>query len=164
LKGYIENPAYYLKDDIRSALALDHLMLTHGWRRYDVPKVVKGNTAIPTISHQTSFAFTGSVKNLNLFRSQPVADSEVFIMAEGGDMGIKTTDENGRFAFRDFEYADSTSYFIQALNSKGSNRVELALDGELFPKLIHAPLLTPNPPLAPVSYSKRSEICAKGGF
>ena len=36
LKGYIENPAYYLHNDA----AMDLLMMTHGWRRYNVPEVV----------------------------------------------------------------------------------------------------------------------------
>ncbi|MCL1932478.1 MAG: TonB-dependent receptor plug domain-containing protein [Candidatus Azobacteroides sp.] len=136
LKGYIENPAYYLRDDIRSETALDYLMMTHGWRRYDIPEVVNGNNAIPEIPYQTSFVFTGSVKNLNLFRSRPVAGSEILMMAER-DILSATTDENGRFTFRDFEYPDSTRYFIQALTGKGSNRVELVLDRDTFPKPIH---------------------------
>jgi len=137
LKGYIENPAYYLRDDIQAETALDYLMMTHGWRRYDVPEVVKGNNAIPGIPYQTSFVFTGNVKNLNLIRSRQVAGSEISMMA-GREILSTTTDENGQFTFRDFEYPDSTRYFIQALSGKGSNRVELVLDRETFPKPVHA--------------------------
>ena len=138
LKGYIENPAYYLQDDIKSTVALDYLMLTHGWRRYNTPEVVKGNTVIPSIPYQTGYTFAGSVKNLNLLRSGPVSGSEVIMMAER-DIGTTSTDGTGRFTFRDFEYPDSTKYFIQALGSTGSNRVELVLDRDSFPSLIHAP-------------------------
>jgi len=142
LKGYIENPAYYLRDDIQAETAMDYLMMTHGWRRYDVPEVVKGNNATPGIPYQTSFVFTGNVKNLNLIRSRTVAGSEISMMA-GREILSTTTDENGQFTFRDFEYPDSTRYFIQALTGKGSNRVELVLDRETFPKPVHA-IQSPN--------------------
>ena len=36
LRGHIENPAYYFRDDIEAALSLDMLMITQGWRRYDI--------------------------------------------------------------------------------------------------------------------------------
>lgn len=36
LKGYIENPGYYLeKDDEEHRMACDLLMMVHAWRRYD---------------------------------------------------------------------------------------------------------------------------------
>ncbi|HSO88696.1 MAG TPA: hypothetical protein VLQ91_19240, partial [Draconibacterium sp.] len=36
LKGNIENPAYYFKDDsLTTQLALDNLMLTHGYREFE---------------------------------------------------------------------------------------------------------------------------------
>lgn len=138
LKGYIDNPAYYLQDDKKSMTALDYLMMTHGWRRYDVPEVVKGNMVFPQIPYQASQQLAGSVKSVSL--SRPISDSEVLIVVEQ-DMGSTITDESGRFTMRDFEYSDSTSYFIQALGKKGRNRVQLTLDDELFPLLVHTPLM-----------------------
>ena len=136
LKGYIENPAWYLQDDSRSAVALDYLMLTHGWRRYAVPEVAKGNLQYPEIPFQTSQSITGSVKSL--VQSRPIPDSEILITADG-NFGVTTTNANGIFTVQDFEFPDSTSYYIRALNARGSNRVELFLDNELFPYLAHAP-------------------------
>ncbi len=44
LKGYIESPMSYMqKDDQDSNAALDVLMMTQGWRRYNVPGVLKDN-------------------------------------------------------------------------------------------------------------------------
>ncbi|MDR2809021.1 MAG: TonB-dependent receptor plug domain-containing protein [Tannerellaceae bacterium] len=141
LKGYIENPAWYLQDNAESSTALDYLMLTHGWRRYAVPEVIKGNPAYPQTPFQTSQEIRGLVKNPA--RSKPEAGSEVLIMPKDGitdqDFGLTLTDENGAFLFTDFEYPDGTSYFIQALNKKGSKQVELVLNRESFPKPVHAP-------------------------
>jgi hypothetical protein len=137
LKGYIENPAYYLQDNAESAIALDYLMMTHGWRRYNFPEVVKGNLSYPQIPYQSGQAISGQVKSL--ISSRSVSNSEISIMTKDGFLGSTTTDENGRFMFQGFEYPDSTLYFVQALNNRGSDRIELMIDEEQFPKPIHAP-------------------------
>ena len=137
LKGYIENPAYYLMDNQESAIALDYLMLTHGWRRYNIPEVVKENYETPRIPFQTSQRISGKLQGG--IRSRPVPDSEILIMAKEGDFGLTKTDENGKFIFDNFEYPDSTSYFVQALDSRASYLIEPVLNDESFPKLTHAP-------------------------
>lgn len=53
LKGYIEQPAWYFADRGRSGY-LDLLMLTQGWRRYDIQKALKGNTEKVSICPETS--------------------------------------------------------------------------------------------------------------
>jgi len=137
LKGYIENPAYYLQDNAESATALDNLMLKREWKRYNIPEVVKGNYESPQIPIQTSQEISGKVKSLNRFK--PVAGSALSFIVKGGGYGLAITDKNGTFKFEDFEYPDSATYFIQALGQKGSDRVKLVLDDELFPKPVHAP-------------------------
>ena len=147
LKGYIENPACYLQDNHKSVIALDYLMMTHGWRRYNIPKAVKGNPDYPQIPYQITQEISGQVKSPGL--SRPVSDSEISIMTEDGFWGLTLTDEQGSFIFRDFEYPDSTSYFVQALNKRGSDRIELVLDRELFPPLIYA-LQSPITPISSI--------------
>jgi hypothetical protein len=136
LKGYIENPAYYLQNNNESAIALDYLMMTHGWRRYDIPEVVKGNPSYPQIPYQTSQEISGLIKSLIL--SRPVANSEISVMTKDRFLGSTTTDKNGRFLLQGFEYPDSTQFFVQALSSKGSDRIELVVDEEQFPQPIQA--------------------------
>ena len=136
LKGYIENPAWYLQDNSASVTALDYLMLTHGWRRYIIPDVVGGNPGYPQIPFQMSQTISGKV--ITPARTKTVPDSEISILTKEGDFGLTSTDAQGTFTFQDFEYPDSTSFFLQALSRRGSNWVELVVDGESFPKLIHA--------------------------
>ena len=153
LKGYIENPAYYLQDSPESTAALDLLMMTHGWRRYNIPEVIRGKPAYPSIAYQTSQEISGQIKSL--VRSRPVAGSEVLILVNDSDFGLTSSDAEGRFLFQGFEYPDSTAYFLRALSNRGSDRVELVLDGELFPKPVHAPQ---SPPLAPTLSRGEGEI------
>ena len=136
LKGYIDNPAWYLQDNTDSAIALDYLMMTHGWRRYNIPEVVKGNPEYPQIPYQTSQKISGQVKSP--ISSRLVANSEITVMTKDGFLGSTTADTNGRFLFQGFEYPDSTLYFVQALSIRGSDRVELFLDDVSFSKPIHA--------------------------
>jgi len=138
LKGYIENPAWYLQDNIQSVTALDYLMMTHGWRRYNIPEVVKGNPETPKIPFQTNQQLSGKVRGMF---SRPVSDSEVLIVTEAGEYGLTTTDEKGSFMFQDFEYPDSSAFMIQALSRRGNNNVELVVDEESFPTLIHVPFV-----------------------
>ncbi|HTH82850.1 MAG TPA: hypothetical protein VL490_07930 [Mucilaginibacter sp.] len=45
MKGNIESPGYYLKNnDAEAAAALDNLLLTQGWRRFSWSDVLAGNT------------------------------------------------------------------------------------------------------------------------
>jgi len=160
LKGYIENPAWYLQDNIQSSTALDYLMMTHGWRRYNIPEVVKGNPEVPKIPFQKGQQLSGKVRGLLL---RPVADSEVLIVAEDGDYGITTTDEKGTFMFRDFEYPDSVSFILHALSRRGSDRVELVLDKESFPTPERVPFVETdnNPSLQTNDFIVKAEQRAK---
>jgi len=136
LKGYIENPAYYLQDNPASNAALDLLMMTHGWRRYNIPEVAKGNPESPKIPFQEGQVISGQVKSLLLAR--PVADSEVLIMAEDVGVEVASSDRDGLFVFADLEFPDSTSFFIQALNSRGRDNVQITVNNESFPKPVYA--------------------------
>ena len=142
LKGYIENPAYYFRDDI----AMDLLMMTHGWRRYNIPEVVRGHIETPQIPFQQFQEISGRVKTMVLNR--PVPDSEIFIMMksegedEDGSFGIMSTDENGLFAVSQLAFPDSTTFFIQALNRKGRDNVRLNVEPLSFPQSVYA-LQTP---------------------
>ena len=136
LKGYIENPAWYLQDTDESAKALDYLMLTHGWRRYNIPDVAKGKFAYPQIPFQMNREISGKVKNSML--SKNVTGSEISILSIDGNYGITTADKQGGFKFQDVDIPDSVSFFIQALNKKGKNRFELVINEESFPELIYA--------------------------
>jgi len=137
LKGYIENPAYYLQNDAKSSIALDYLMMTHGWRRYNVPEVARGKLEKPKIPFQMAQEISGKASS-PLF-SRPVAGSEIVITSNDGDIMLTSTDEKGQFIIEDIVFPDSTRIFVQALNRKGNDNVVLDVNKESFPALVHAP-------------------------
>ncbi len=137
LRGYIESPGYYLQDHTHAEYALDHLMMTHGWRRYDIPEAIKGNYRHPTTTFEVSKEISGSVKGIILGRA--VVNGEVLLFSTDGSFGQAVTDSAGMFLFY-YHYPDSARFFVQAKNQKGKPGVELILNHEKFPVLKHLPV------------------------
>lgn len=135
LKGYIASPAWYLQENAKSRNALDLLMMTHGWRRYNIPEVLKGNYEYPEKEFEEAKEISGTVRSL--FLQKPVIGGEISILSFDGAFGAAQTDSAGRFGFYGLDYPDSTNFFIQAINQKGNKRVELLLNEETFPELKH---------------------------
>jgi len=161
LKGYIANPAYYLQDTPESESALDLLMMTHGWRRYNVAEVIKGNYEYPKIDFEQSKGIAGKVTT-RLFRS-PVEGSNVTFVTNDGTYGVLVSDSAGRFSIYGLDYPDSTRIILQAKNTKGTNFVNLEVENEKFPK----PLFVPNSPssttpeIATVAFLQKADQRAK---
>lgn len=130
LKGYINNPNYYFdsKNENRKE-ALDLLMLTHGWRRYNVPNVIKGEIEEPQISLEIGQVISGQV--VSTVKNKPIADAQVSILALNNTYSnITQTDKNGMFYFQGFESPENTKFILRALSKDGSEHVKLLVDDD----------------------------------
>ncbi len=135
LRGEIENPAaYFDANDKGAAYKLDMLMLTQGWRRYDVPAALEGRFETPVYEVEKSQKITGSVQGALLLR--PAVSAQVSLITQNGLFAdMVSTDSLGRFVFDRFELPDTTSVLIQALSKKNSDRLLLAIDQDSFPAI-----------------------------
>lgn len=135
LKGYIESPAYYFrKEDRFTSTALDLLMLTQGWRRYNIPDVIKGKFQYPSSPIELGQQISGSVTSW--VRDKPSENGLVGIFSPNNSyFNTSIIDDEGRFYFNGFEMSDSTQYIIRALSKKGDKYVKLKMDEEEFPKV-----------------------------
>ena len=131
LRGHIENPAYYFRKSPESDHALDLLMLTQGWRRYDMAKVAKGQYTYPSTPIEDGSEISGTVKRL--FLGRPVENAEVTLLSHDGYYDKTKTGKDGRFSF-DCNMPDSTRFIVSVVPKKGNTRMELTLDEETFPK------------------------------
>jgi len=141
LKGVIESPGYYLQDHQEAKVALDLLMMTHGWRRYEIAEAIKGNHSLPEKSFEVLKEIAGSVKSLWL--GKPVVNGEVQIFAKTGGFDQTVTDNTGTFRFF-LHYPDSAQFIVQAKTQKGKTGIALVINDELFPKPKYAPNLSPS--------------------
>ncbi|MBN2635136.1 MAG: hypothetical protein JXR61_02615 [Prolixibacteraceae bacterium] len=144
LKGRIEEPAYYFKDDSLSTLiALDNLLLTHGYRYFSWEEVIENRQPEITFQPDSSIEIKGQVVSL-LFR-RPVADGKVTMITLKSllDINEQTTDEDGNFKFSNLYFYDSLYVAVQALNRNGNKNTDIIWDDkvqqspktEIFPSI-----------------------------
>ncbi len=129
LKGYIESPSSYLqKNNKQSDLALDVLMMTQGWRRYNVPNILKGKiTQDLQFAVESNEEVTGKVEGLfSTLKKGGIS----LVAVKDSVIGTSLTqpDKNGKFVFKNMEYPEGTKYIVQALTEKGSKKVFIELD------------------------------------
>lgn len=111
LKGYVEQPGYYLRP--QNAEASDNLLLTQGWINYE-PKQGK-----PPYDAETEFMVKGGVKNIF---SKPVKRTKVLLFSKSPFLLMDTlTDENGKFNFNNFPKVDTPIFIIKAVNGNGNS-------------------------------------------
>lgn len=154
LKGFIESPMSYLqKDDRKAAVALDVLMMTQGWRRYNVPEILKGNLQ-KELSYPVESERKFSGKVTGVFSA--LTDGNISLVTlKDSVLGTSFTkpDGDGRFVFSDTDYPDSTRYLIQAVRKKGSSLAFIEMDSlETFPPVVLSPLAEPEKPVSEESH------------
>lgn len=155
LRGYIEDPAWYFKDEERKTQhALDVLMLTQGWRRYDMAKVFCGAYTRPAVQPEQSMCLSGSVKTL--VRRKPVENASVRIWSPGVKM-LETvvTDSAGCFSLKGFEFPDTTSYHVYAVSEKGKENILLEVDAAGYPSAVQALM-----PILPETQGNKKRLAA----
>lgn len=135
LRGYIEDPSYYLHGNTAAErTALDILLLTQGWRRYAVPDVIQGKFRRPPHPLEAGQCISGLVKSL--FRNKGLENSSLRLLSPDVQYAdMMEADSTGRFLFCGFEFPDSTRFLVHAFSEKGGKRVELVLDKDTFPEV-----------------------------
>ncbi|MFC0518979.1 hypothetical protein ACFFGT_32495 [Mucilaginibacter angelicae] len=116
LKGYVENPGYYLQND-QHQQALDDLLLTQGWVNYNW-LTEKDNI---TYMAENEFAVKGRVLN---FFNKPVKTTRVTLLSKSPLLfADATTDKNGRFVFNNLPVVDSPAFVLKTVKNFNVNIV-----------------------------------------
>ncbi|HLN73100.1 MAG TPA: Plug domain-containing protein, partial [Prolixibacteraceae bacterium] len=129
LKGIIEEPGYYFKDDsISTQTALDNLMLTHGWRHFEWKEIEQDKMLSMEYPAEESIQLRGSVKNY--YTKKPISNGTVTMMTIKSLLSVKDqkTDSLGRFIFPDLYFNDTVKVTLQAENKKGKMNTIIELD------------------------------------
>lgn len=129
LKGVIEEPGWYFKDQSPATLAgLDNLMLTHGWRHFEWKDIRENKMPAMDYPAEESIQLRGSVKNF--YTKKPVVNGTVTMMTVNSLLSVKDqkTDSLGRFIFPDLYFNDTIEVTLQAENTKGKKNTEIELD------------------------------------
>ena len=132
LKGHIENPKYYFEaDDAVRCEQLDLVMLTHGWRRYNIETLLAGKKPLITKPVESEQCITGSVKST----IGKTRNTSVMIFRNRKEyLGVHDLNSSNRFFITGVDSPDTTTYILQALNRNGSSdRVRIKVDPYVYP-------------------------------
>ena len=135
LKGPIDDPSFYLRTDgTRAARALDLLLLTQGWRRYDLSAVLAGKLKHPADTPERGVRISGQVQSGGIFNRGKQGKVTVFDqrMEYSKEM---VTDGQGHFSFDDVEFPEGVGLEIVGMENdrKGTRRLPVVMEEEVYP-------------------------------
>jgi hypothetical protein len=119
LKGNLENPGYYFKNNDSLHDDLESLMLTQGWTKYNYSKPYKPPTFLP----EKSLTISGKVNKL-FAEKKGAKDIQLTLMTTGESQSFynQATDSLGRFNFKlKDEYGKEIGLLIQT--NKNSDKI-----------------------------------------
>ena len=131
LKGTIEEPAYYFKDDSLSTLiALDNLMLTHGYRYFEWKEIHEGKE--PEIKFQPDSCIQVKGRVISILLGKPLEDCDITMISVKSLLNIYKTksDSIGRFQFSNLYFKDTAQFSIQARTRKNKKNTYIELDAK----------------------------------
>ena len=122
LRGTIETPDWYFEgQDAARVAALDALLLTQGWRRYDVPELMKKEYVEPQYPLEVGQEITGRISKSGLWnRRKKLSRYEMRMIVPSLHYVTKcAVDDTGAFALNGFDFPDSTLYVLRPAAAKG---------------------------------------------
>ncbi len=131
LKGYIEDPLdYFTALTPENITALDNLMMTQGWRRFDWNRILAGK--YPEILYHEEKGITVSGKLTRDFFGIPLKDCPVrlSIMDKYNDVFTQQSAKNGTFSFNNLVYYDTVNVRIEAWRQSGRKNLVIILPDE----------------------------------
>lgn len=142
LKGYVHHPAYYFSADNDSVkMALDLLMMTHGWRRFkwsELPQKIVQTGGLKNLAYIT---LSGKV---NLQDSKKAfAGRQLLLLITGVNKKRSThllqTDSEGRFFLDSMVFYGKNRLLFCDVRGKKSQYIDVLLDGDS----LHRPFSLP---------------------
>jgi hypothetical protein len=133
LKGMIYNPAYYFRNlDDSTLLALDNLVLIHGWSRYQWTKNPGNPVSAKQVYDPYLIQLSGSITNAE--KQLPVSNGQLVLQVEAGEPAkIQTfeipVNKEGRFCIDSLLFSGDARIYYSYTGSNGKTQmVNVQLD------------------------------------
>ncbi len=118
LKGEIEQPGYYFKNDSVAHSHLDALMLTQGWRKYHYVKPFKHLS----FQAESNLSVSGQVSSLFSIKKKKEAELTMITFGKNKSVYSQVADSLGKFKFNLYnEYGKNVNVLIQSSKKSGKN-------------------------------------------
>jgi len=134
LKGYVESPGYYFRDESSRTLAcLDNLMLTQGWSRFDIQELMSKKQEQPKFLMEMQHVISGYVSN----SGKPETNKGISISVGQKLSSYLQTDAQGRFVVPGNHDSDNEMITVRLLGETGFVRPKLEIDKDQFPEMLN---------------------------
>ncbi len=119
IQGAIEDPnSYFEKYDFEHLAAIDLLLLTQGWRKYDWPAILENKASDYEFPFETAFTVEGVVKNW--LKNKTESNSKVSLFSPKNNLFLMApVDNEGKYKFEKMYLEDSTWVMVSATSEKG---------------------------------------------
>ena len=137
LKGFIENVDYYIEsDDLAHRSALDLLLTTQGWRRYDWKQITRPQDFKVNHPIEEGIMVIGELKSTMRKRVKAGAEIKIWIMNDEGSYqkGSCFTDSLGKFAFVSEDFEGRWKMNIQTKEKNKQKEMRINLDKAFSPQ------------------------------
>lgn len=118
LKGNIENPGWYFKTQTsEKTYALDLVMLTHGWSRYNWAKILNASPDSILFTPETGITLKGQI----LANTKPIPNAPFILTiphSKNDFVNIYESDSLGKFKITDLNFYDSTLISWRVMNRR----------------------------------------------
>lgn len=119
LKGQIDSPGYFFEGSKESYQALDLVMLTHGWSRFDWAALLdRSKEFYPSFLAEQGLKIVGKASNFYNDKSIKDAILGVSIPSLGVLNETTTLAKDGSFQIDGFSLMDSTNIYLQVYKNK----------------------------------------------
>lgn len=135
VKGRVEQPGYYFgNDNARIRSEVDLLLLTQGYRRYDLRNVM--NDEYPTIVHSVEETQSVSGYITTARNSHPKNVKLSVFYPKTLQYTTYNLGDSSRFVLKELDFADGDEIILEATKSSGSGSgIVLHIDTVRFPRL-----------------------------
>ncbi len=126
LKGYIHQPSFYFRNhDKATRMALDLVMMTHGWRRFQWNLVLKDQFPVLHYRDQNHIQLSGTIYSERTKKPVEGGEANFFLRTKDSltDFFQVPIGKDGRFAIEDLVYSDSAQFSFQYNSKKNRDKV-----------------------------------------
>lgn len=136
LNGRIEKPSYYFDKSVPLAerdMKADLLMMTQGWKRYDVGGIFRGEVPNTNFTLELGQSIAGRIKPL-WGKVTDTGALSVFGIKEGKHIltSVVEADSVGNFHLSGIAYPANTTFVIQGSQKGGRKNVEVIMEEHNF--------------------------------
>ncbi|MDR1153765.1 MAG: hypothetical protein LBL04_03565 [Bacteroidales bacterium] len=140
ISGYVESPGYYFNDTVADRRrALDLMMMTQGWSRFDLTEAIRGRIPEPAYHPEKKSMISGTVVSEH---NRPLRKSKVNLFVRdtinGNTLLDVIPDQRGRFVVEGVEHPEGAIFMVREENAGA----RILMDAPDFPA-VATPLIHP---------------------